>query len=498
MKKLIAASLLILSAAMVPVHASPDQNDTRSDLKETIINLDRELFDSFNKCAEPAQLEKHSSFFAPDVEFYHDNGGVTWTRDAMLANTKKYACGNYTRQLVPGTFHVYPIRDYGAISTGTHQFCQISSGSCAGAAEFLMIWHNADGEWLVTRSVSYGHRPTSEAGRLDHRDVLELLTEQNVPSVSVAFLKDGMLYYAAAYGESREGVPATTATLYNIASLSKPISAEVVMQLVARNVISLDEQMSKYWVDPDIAQDPRHRLLTPRLALSHRTGFPNWRADRLVFENDPGTVFGYSGEGFEYLARFIEAKTNKPLDYWAEQLVFTPLGMRQTSYTGQPWFKGWIAYPHDSAGNELTPQISNEPIASDNIFSTPSDYARFIASLMENRGLTTSLANERVRIQTDRRAEICRNLPESKCPSEAGIGLGWESYEINGHRYLMHSGSDEGTFTFSYYSPDTKSAAVIFTNSSNGSETVLPILRMSEQDREFVEFLDALVNSTGA
>ena len=74
-----------------------------------------------------------------------------------------------------------------------------------------------------------------------------------------------------------KGVPATTRTLYNVASLSKPIFAETIHRLAAAGRLSLDEPMSAYWVDPDVANDPRHERLTPRIALSHRTGFKNWR-----------------------------------------------------------------------------------------------------------------------------------------------------------------------------------------------------------------------------
>jgi hypothetical protein len=75
-------------------------------LQATIAALDTAVFDAFNHCADPAQLQAHAAHFAPDVEFYHDTGGVTWTRDAMIANTAKYACGHYTRELAAGSLQV--------------------------------------------------------------------------------------------------------------------------------------------------------------------------------------------------------------------------------------------------------------------------------------------------------------------------------------------------------------------------------------------------------
>jgi len=127
-------------------------------LFSTIANLDAAAFDAFNNCKAPEQLQRHASFFAPDVEFYHDTGGVTWSRQEMLANTEKYVCGNFRREIVPGTLKVSPVKDFGAIETGSHRFCQFASGKCKGVADFAIVWSNKTGNWMITRVLSYGHR----------------------------------------------------------------------------------------------------------------------------------------------------------------------------------------------------------------------------------------------------------------------------------------------------------------------------------------------------
>ncbi len=148
-------ALLVATPAFATDSASPGIGGT---LYDTISKLDGEVFDAFNHCEDPAQLRKHESYFAQDVEFYHDTGGVTWTRDAMLANTEKHACGNYRRELVAGSMKVYPVKDFGAISQGVHRFCQVRGGSCEGLADFVMVWHHIDDHWQITRVLSYGHR----------------------------------------------------------------------------------------------------------------------------------------------------------------------------------------------------------------------------------------------------------------------------------------------------------------------------------------------------
>ncbi len=151
--------LLALLAAAPAFAADPALAVTGGDaLHDTISKLDGEVFDAFNHCKDPAQLRKHASHFAEDVEFYHDTGGVTWTRDAMLANTEKHACGNYRRELVPGSMKVYTVKGFGAISQGVHRFCQVSDGSCDGRADFVIVWHLVDDHWQITRVLSYGHR----------------------------------------------------------------------------------------------------------------------------------------------------------------------------------------------------------------------------------------------------------------------------------------------------------------------------------------------------
>ena len=137
---LLLVASLVLGCSTAPTTQPTASADASGPLYQAVLALDKETFAAFNNCAAPGQLQKHAQFFAEDVEFYHDKGGVTWTRAQMLANTEKYVCGNFSRQLVEGSFRVYPIKDFGAIAQGVHKFCQFKSGACEGAAEFLIVW----------------------------------------------------------------------------------------------------------------------------------------------------------------------------------------------------------------------------------------------------------------------------------------------------------------------------------------------------------------------
>ncbi|MEG3092706.1 nuclear transport factor 2 family protein [Sphingomonas sp. PB1R3] len=139
----VAAGLL---ATSVPTSADP--------LTIEIGALDTKVFDAYNRCDLPTLSE----YFDPKVAFYHDTGGATFERDAMVDGVRKYICGKMKRELIPTTFRVYPIKDYGAIEEGEHRFCELATGRCEGIAKFVMVWAKQDGTWRITRVLSYGHR----------------------------------------------------------------------------------------------------------------------------------------------------------------------------------------------------------------------------------------------------------------------------------------------------------------------------------------------------
>jgi CubicO group peptidase (beta-lactamase class C family) len=345
--------------------------------------------------------------------------------------------------------------------------------------------------WLATSACVGAADREAEIQSVLDRDVPGLLADNGIPSVSIAHIEDGRIAFAAAYGSQSAGVPATTRTLYNIASMTKPISAEVVLRLASQGRLSLDEPMYLSWTDPDIANDERRKLLTPRRALSHQTGFPNWRRETggvLTFKHTPGEGYGYSGEGYEYVARFAEKKTATGFETLAQEFVMEPTGMI-AAYTGRSWFEGRIAVPTDGQGKALEPTIARTWVASDLLYTTPGDYARFMLSVMRGKGLTTALAKERSRIQVSRKAQECPPGKVQRCPDDVGFGLGWEVFKFGDATYLMHTGKDDGVFTLGYINLSEQTATIIFTNSDNGAKVVLPILDRVGKDRVFVDYL---------
>jgi hypothetical protein len=124
-------------------------------LYQTIKDLDARLFAAFNAADLPATKE----FFAPDLEFYHDKGGLSdYEQFVKSADRLYHQAVRPQRTLLPETLEVYPIKDYGAIQVGEHRFCVVENGktSCS-VYKFVHIWRHRDGQWKITSVVSFGH-----------------------------------------------------------------------------------------------------------------------------------------------------------------------------------------------------------------------------------------------------------------------------------------------------------------------------------------------------
>ena len=122
----------------------------------------------------------------------------------------------------------------------------------------------------------------------------------------------------------------TPATIFEAASLSKPVFAYMVLRLADRGEFDLDRPLYEMLEYPRIAHDERYKRITARIVLSHGTGLPNWGGEKLTLRFDPGTQYGYSGEGFVFLQKTVERVTGRSLDELARREVFEPLGMTRS------------------------------------------------------------------------------------------------------------------------------------------------------------------------
>lgn len=149
--------LPLLTVTISRVDALSAQNTVPpKELFRTIASLDSALFDAYNRC----DLEKFGALLTDDLEFYHDQTGLSRSRQSAVEAVKNNICGKVRRDLVPGTLQVYPLHGYGAVETGVHLFCDLTMGKCgegSGMAKFIHLWQNNAGTWKLTRVISYDH-----------------------------------------------------------------------------------------------------------------------------------------------------------------------------------------------------------------------------------------------------------------------------------------------------------------------------------------------------
>jgi ketosteroid isomerase-like protein len=144
--------LVLLAFSSIPADAqSVAQPDP---LFTTIRSLDTKLFDAYNHC----DLTTLGAMVSDDLEFYHDQTGLSVGKAPFLAAIKENICGKVQRTLLPQTLEVYPLKGYGAVEIGTHRFHHPGRPEDGlGDAKFVTLWQNKDGAWKVTRVISYEH-----------------------------------------------------------------------------------------------------------------------------------------------------------------------------------------------------------------------------------------------------------------------------------------------------------------------------------------------------
>jgi ketosteroid isomerase-like protein len=135
--------------------ANPPLTSSKDALYQQIAQLDANMFAAFNA----HNVEQLMTFFAPELEFYHDKGGVSGYSQNQQAFTRMFAqMPDMHRDLVPGSLEVYPIKDYGAVQIGQHRFCHQENGKAdCGSFKFMMLWQHKEGSWKITRVISYDH-----------------------------------------------------------------------------------------------------------------------------------------------------------------------------------------------------------------------------------------------------------------------------------------------------------------------------------------------------
>ena len=281
-------------------------------------------------------------------------------------------------------------------------------------------------------------------------------------------------------------LPIGEQSIFQAASLSKPLFAYIVMRMVDRGEIDLDRPIADY-TDIDRFEDKEMaRRLTPRIVLSHQTGLPNWAAgpssdewptSRITFKYPADSCFAYSGEGYAFLQRAVEAIQGEPLDDIARREVFGPFDMPTTSYAWQPAYDS-LALPGYNRDGENRGQ-GRHPRANCayTLRTNAIEYANFLKrGLLEGEGLSEAAHKEMFTHQVH--AQRYADEPRA-CDSTVFwcLGFGAVSEPAGKGEYFWHWG-DNGNFKALWLlHPVTKEGFVYFSNRATGHDLLDPFLK---------------------
>jgi CubicO group peptidase (beta-lactamase class C family) len=323
----------------------------------------------------------------------------------------------------------------------------------------------------------------------------ELMTGANVPGVSVAIIHEGSIVWRQGFGFSDAGrrVAVGPDTVFEAASMSKPVFAYVALKLCEQGILGLDTPLSRYGAEPLLVGDARFDLITPRMILSHSSGLQNFRShdEPLKLHFPPGSQYAYSGEGYYYLQSVITHLTGKvdrndcatfeadlkvcatDIGESLQRRLLAPFDMTRSRYIVDEAITPHLAMGHDENGQPLNKRPASGPAiaryaAMGGLFTTPTDYAKFLIEILRPKDpddfrLTQASLREMLRPQI--------RLPDKPRPSS--WGLGWQLQE-NG--LFNHGGDHRGFHCHAIASPKTASGVVVMTNGENGWKIIPQLL----------------------
>lgn len=310
-----------------------------------------------------------------------------------------------------------------------------------------------------------------------------LMQEHHVPGVSIAIIQDRRVHWARGFGVSdvRGQQPVTPDTVFEACSMSKPILALSALQLIQERRLDLDTPLTQY-LGRDYPRDqPAQELITARMALTHRTGLPNWRVGYdemggpLPILLPPGSEHTYSGEGILFLQRAMAAIAGMPLDRLAQQGLFAPLGLTRTSWVWTPGIEQDLASGHRDDGSFKDRTRYRKANGAYSLYTTPTEYARLMLALMRPQSPGDgAFTQSSVELMLQRAERVDDSLAVARPGLARSVAtyraLGW-SVEVSAEGDIVqHSGSNSSGFrTFGQFNREKGSGLVIFTNGDNGS-----------------------------
>lgn len=310
-----------------------------------------------------------------------------------------------------------------------------------------------------------------------------LMQKHHVPGVSIALVQRNAVSWAQGFGvrDARGSDPVDAGTIFEACSMSKPVMALGALRLIQDGRLDLDAPLVRYLGHDYLPDQPGHRLITARMALTHRTGLPNWRMGYAELDGPlallfpPGSESTYSGEGILFLQRAMEAIVDEPLDRYAEETLFATLGLTHTSFVWTERIEHDLASGHDGNGAFKERTHYRKADGAYSLYTTPADYARLMLTLATADGARESIFTQ-ASIDTMLRRE--QRVDDYDAVDRPGLArsvatyraLAWSVAVTAEGDIAQHSGSNSSGFkTFGQFNRTKGSGLVIFTNGEGGT-----------------------------
>jgi len=314
--------------------------------------------------------------------------------------------------------------------------------------------------------------------------VPRLMAKHKVPGVSIVGIANRGIAWERHYGVRCAGRPQPVEgrTIFEAASMSKLPAAYIALKLVEQGKLNLDRPLGQYLDMPYLTNEPLHLKITARMVLSHTTGFPNWRkggwraGGPLPVLHEPGSTFGYSGEGFLYLQRVIEHITGESFEPYVQRTFLKPVGMSAGSYVWQDDFKRLAAAGHASQGEvRANRELYHDANAAYSLYCTARDYASFMIEMLRlDRSRPHSLSAGSIEAMLARTTRMEGRKPATRRggphSEPSWYGLGWVIDANAAGDRVSHSGSNGTGFRcYCEFDPKRGEGIVIMTNAVGGA-----------------------------
>jgi CubicO group peptidase (beta-lactamase class C family) len=316
-------------------------------------------------------------------------------------------------------------------------------------------------------------------------ELTALLQKENVPGMQLVYTKGSATKtYSLGLRQASTTQAVKATSIFQAASLGKVVLAYVALRLHDRGVLDLDKSLLAYAPYPRLQPDPRAARITARLVLAHAAGLPNWTeyplaptwpTSALRLKYAPDSCMSYSGEGYVWLQKTLEHLTGKSWEVLAQEEVFRPLGLKNSSFVWQDRFAAAAVSGHDDKAKPTAVAKFATPYGAYSLLTTATDYGRFLQAILVGKGLKPATA--RLLTTPANAADRCGTPPSAADPAIAwacGVGLAATSQGPA----LWHWGDNDDFKGFFMVLPGKKESLVFLTNSANGNKLTDEVLRL--------------------